>query len=181
MSVFKYHAFIYFMRPPPWYGTRPTETIMTSPWLRMTFHDTTMIHQVHYDFSWHHHDQGWPTTATSPLSWPRLTNPWPHHDSPGPMMTCHDPTWLRMTYHGPGVCNVLPGVWAVFYLQAGDPLEQLLVELGRGEAHGVHVVGAGGQLLIRGQHVLHCGPGRISIALVSFSSGQLAYSLFCSL
>jgi hypothetical protein len=21
MSVFKYHAFIYFMRPPPWYGT----------------------------------------------------------------------------------------------------------------------------------------------------------------
>ncbi len=21
MSIFKYHAFIYFMRPPPWYGT----------------------------------------------------------------------------------------------------------------------------------------------------------------
>ncbi len=25
MSVFKYHAFIYFMRPPPWYGTRAIE------------------------------------------------------------------------------------------------------------------------------------------------------------
>ncbi len=26
MSVFKYHAFIYFLRPPPWYGTIPLLT-----------------------------------------------------------------------------------------------------------------------------------------------------------
>jgi hypothetical protein len=35
MSVFKYHAFIYFMRPPPWYGTL---TIMSnlSPYCQLS-------------------------------------------------------------------------------------------------------------------------------------------------
>jgi hypothetical protein len=28
MSVFKYHAFIFLERPPPWYGTRGREAIL---------------------------------------------------------------------------------------------------------------------------------------------------------
>jgi hypothetical protein len=52
MCVFKYHAFIYFLRPPPWYGTIPYPPPPTPTWSSSQTYNTqintTSQHTVHY-------------------------------------------------------------------------------------------------------------------------------------
>ena len=78
----------------------------------------------------------------------------------------------------------LPGVGAVLDPEVGDPLLNLVVDtlvvwecgwlrhlikdLLRGEAHGVHVVGPGGELLPGGEHVLD----RAAETVVNVHHGQ---------
>jgi hypothetical protein len=55
MCVFKYHAFIYFLRPPPWYGTitfRRNFSNKTKRTSEKTFAENLFCHEMKILFRW---------------------------------------------------------------------------------------------------------------------------------